>query len=735
MAFSGDPSLVHWLDAGTLSDPHALLGPHADGEHTVFRAYKPGADRVELVKARGRKPLLELARVSDGGLFEGRIRTSKLGSGQAYVAHYGDLPHRSRDAYAHAPSIGDLDLHLLTEGRHRHLYRVLGAQVMELNDVPGTRFAVWAPNASGVSVVADFNAWNPLEHPMASRGGSGIWEVFVPGAGDGTVYKYAIRDADGRQLPYKADPVGFGAELRPNSASTVRDLSSWGWSDQSWMNSRAPKQRRDAPISIYEVHLASWQRDEPHGHLNYRELAERLIPYVQRHGFTHIELMPITEHPFDGSWGYQPIGLFAPTSRHGTPDDFRAFVERFHHAGIGVLLDWVPAHFPTDEHGLGRFDGTHLYEHADPRQGFHPDWNTLIFNFGRKEVVNYLISNARFWLEEYHLDGLRVDAVASMLYRDYSREDGEWVPNADGGNQNWEAVAFLQAMNRDAYLTLDGVMTVAEESTAWPGVSQPTDDFSVPGGGLGFGYKWNMGWMNDSLEYMSEDPVNRKYHHHKMTFGIDYAFSENYILPLSHDEVVHGKGSLMTRMPGDDWQRFANLRAYYGFMWAHPGKKLLFMGGEFGQWGEWQADAQLSWDQADAAPHAGVSALVAELNAQYRDTPALHQLDYSPNGFQWIEGGAQADNVIAFLRWDEARRSPLLCVCNFSPVPRMDYRIGVPMGGSWAEVMNTDAETYGGSGVGNLGRRDAVEQHWHGQPHHLPLNLPPLATVWFAPEG
>jgi 1,4-alpha-glucan branching enzyme len=724
-----DGALIHRLESGTLSDPYALLGPHTEGAETIIRVFKPTADRVDVSKRKGRTPVLELTRVTDSGLFEGRIKTSKLNGAYDLITHYGDTPYRAADPYAFAPSIGDLDLHLLTEGRHRHLYRVLGAQVMERDHVSGTRFALWAPSATGVSVVGDINGWNAVQHPMATRGGSGIWEVFIPGVADGAAYKYAIRDQSGTTGPYKADPVGFGAEFRPNSASVVRALPVRHWGDSDWMQSRAPKQRRDAPISIYEVHLSSWQRDAPHSFLTYSDIAERLIPYVQSLGFTHIELMPITEHPFDGSWGYQPIGLFTPTARFGTPSDFRAFIDAFHQAGIGVLLDWVPAHFPSDEHGLAQFDGTYLYEHADPKQGFHPDWNTLIFNFGRQEVVNYLISNARFWLEEYHLDGLRGDAVASMQDRDYSREDGEWTPNADGGNQNWEAVAFLQAMNRDAYLSLDGIMTVAEESTAWPGVSQPTDN-----NGLGFGYKWNMGWMNDTLEYMSEDPINRRYHHHKMTFGIDYAFSENYILPLSHDEVVHGKGSLIAKMPGDAWQKFANLRAYYGFMWAHPGKKLLFMGCEFGQSGEWRADDQLSWDQSERAPHKGVATLVSDLNAGYRGTPALHELDFDPSGFEWVEGGAQADNVIAFLRWDAQQQSPLLCVCNFSPVPRHDYKLGVPMAGTWTEVLNTDAAHYGGSGVGNLGARETEADASHGQPNSLPVNLPPLATVWFAPK-
>ena len=721
-----DWDAVHRLERGTLSDPFGLLGLHGG----QLRAFKPGADRVDVVRPRGKKVLATLQRVSDGGLFAGTVTPSDLKGGYHLIAHYGDLPHRSADPYAHAPSIGDLDLHLLTEGRHQHLYRVLGAHVMERDGVSGTRFAVWAPNASGVAVVADFNAWNGLQHPMSSRGGSGIWELFVPGISEGAVYKYAIRDAGGRQLPYKADPVGFGAELRPRSASVVRDITRYSWSDGHWLDTRAARQTREAPISIYEVHLGSWMKPGDGQFLSYAELADRLIPYVRRHGFTHIELMPVTEHPFDGSWGYQPIGLFAPTSRHGTPDDFKHFVDSCHANQIGVLLDWVPAHFPTDEHGLGRFDGTHLYEHADPRQGFHPDWNTLIFNLGRREVVNYLISNARFWLEEYHIDGLRVDAVASLLYRDYSREDGEWIPNPDGSNQNWEAVRFLQAMNADAYLTLPGIMTVAEESTAWPGVTRLTEH-----GGLGFGFKWNMGWMNDTLEYMSEDPVHRRYHHHKMTFGIDYAFSENYILPLSHDEVVHGKGSLLSKMPGDDWQKFANLRAYYAFMWAHPGKTLLFQGCEFAQWGEWRAHESLPWDQAASGPHAQVAALVTDLNRTLKATPALYERDAMPDGFQWIDGGAQDANVLAFLRWDADRAAPLLCVCNFSPVPRMDYEVGVPLPGRWRERLNTDAHVYGGSGTGNLGARDADRPGRHGQPHGLPLNLPPLSALWMTPEG
>ena len=717
---------INRLISGTHADPFSRLGLHQEGKQKVIRTFAPHADKVSVFTPRGRKPVLELTRIHDAGLFEGRLAPSKIKTGYQLQAHYGEAVHRFEDPYRFAPHLGDLDLYLLSEGRHVHAYRMLGAHVMKQEGVEGTRFTVWAPNAAGVCVAGDFNHWSTVKNPMRSRGGSGIWELFIPEVGNGTAYKYAIRDSSGHMQPLKADPFGFGAEMRPKSASVVRDLTTHKWRDNKWMDTRHERHHRAAPLSIYEVHLGSWQQGEDGRFLSYAELADRLIPYVKKLGFTHIELMPITEHPFDGSWGYQPIGLYAPTARHGSADDFKAFVDAMHKADIGIILDWVPGHFPSDEHGLGTFDGSHLYEHADPRKGFHPDWNTLIFNFGRREVVNYLVANARFWLEEYHLDGLRVDAVASMLYLDYSREGDEWIPNADGSNQNWEAVKFLQSMNADAYASMGGIFTVAEESTAWPGVTAPTDH-----DGLGFGFKWNMGWMNDTLEYMGEDPINRRHHHHKMTFGIDYAFSENYILPLSHDEVVHGKGSLLDRMPGDRWQKHANLRAYFGFMWGHPGKKLLFMGCEFAQSEEWKADYSLDWHLLQYPEHKNTQTLIGDLNRIYQNCPALYEQDCEGSGFEWVDGGAQAENVISFLRWDRDRKEPVLVVCNFAPVARAPYRIGVPLDGTWEERLNTDSELYGGSGKGNLGRltTEAIASHGHGQ--SLSMTLPPLSTLFF----
>lgn len=711
---------------GCHADPFSFLGAHKDGEYVLIRAYAPHAQSVSIVTPKGKSPVATCERLHEAGLFEARLLASKIKSGYKMLANYDGNEHRFEDPYRFAPDLGDLDLHLLSEGRHVHAFKALGAHVKKQEGVAGTRFTVWAPNAAGVCVSGDFNHWNTTQHPMRSRGNSGVWELFIPDVGDGAAYKFAIRSEEGHMQPLKADPFGFGAEYRPKSATVVRKLSKHKWTDAKWMKSRAAHQHREAPISVYEVHLGSWRRGENNRYLSYAEIAESLIPYAKEHGFTHIELMPITEHPFDGSWGYQPIGLYAPTARHGTPSDFKAFVDACHAAEIGVILDWVPGHFPSDEHGLAKFDGSFLYEHEDPRKGFHPDWNTLIFNFGRREVVNYLVANARFWLEEYHLDGLRVDAVASMLYLDYSREDGEWIPNPDGSNQNWEAVKFLQTMNADAYSAMDGIMTIAEESTAWPGVTAPTDH-----DGLGFGFKWNMGWMNDSLEYMSEDPVHRKFHHHKMTFGIDYAFSENYVLPLSHDEVVHGKGSLLDRMPGDRWQKFANLRAYYAFMWSHPGKKLLFMGSEFGQSQEWNADQSLDWHLTQYPEHKNTQALIRDLNTLYKTTPALYEQDCVAAGFQWIDGGAQDDNVVSFVRWDKEKQAPTLTVCNFSPIARKNYRVGVPIAGFWTERINTDSALYGGSGVGNMGGFESEAVSAHGQPHSLSLTLPPLASTIF----
>lgn len=723
---SGDE--IAALEAGRHGDPFHRLGRRTEGKTTVIRVLVPEAERVEVFTPKGKAPLVELSRVGNNGLFEGQLAPSKAKSGYRLKAWQGEHSWIFDDPYRFGPQLDDFSLHILSEGSHERAYDCLGAHIRTVDGVKGTLFAVWAPSAQHVSVVGDFNHWNSVQHAMRSRGSSGIWELFIPGVGEGSAYKYRIIGAGGHQLPLKSDPFAFGMEYRPSTASVVRDLSGFEWSDNDWMKKRGSLQNRHAPMSVYEVHLGSWQRagQGENPFLDYKTLADRLIPYVKELGFTHIELLPITEHPFDGSWGYQPVGVYAPTRRFGEPKDFKAFVNACHSADIGVILDWVPGHFPSDEHGLALYDGTHLFEHADPRKGFHPDWNTLIYNYGRREVENYLVSNAQFWIEEYHLDGLRVDAVASMLYLDYSRKDGEWVPNEHGGNENLEAIAFLKRMNERIYRLQDDIVTIAEESTAWPGVSAPTS-----AGGLGFGFKWNMGWMNDTLEYMSEDPVHRQYHHHKLTFGINYAFSENYLLPLSHDEVVHGKGSLIARMPGDHWQRFANLRAYFGFMWTHPGKKLLFMGGEFAQEHEWNADRSLDWHLLDNPAHRGIKRLVGDLNHMYRDNPALFKRDCTADGFEWIDGGATADNVVAFMRWGEPVEAPCLVVCNFSPTPRHGYRIGTPFGGEWEEVMNTDSAHYGGSDMGNYGGKPADDVPWHGKPYSVELTLPPLATVVF----
>jgi len=632
------------------------------------------------------------------------------------------------DSAGFKPVLGELDDYLISEGTHRRLWTALGAHVTAQGSVAGTHFAVWAPNAQGVSVVGSFNGWNDGATPLIQRGNTGVWEAFVPGVADGDTYKYAILPHHGERL-LKADPMGFGSQHPPDNASVVRDILGYGWSDDGWMDARAAHQDRRAPISIYEVHLASWKRRDGNRPISYKEAAVELIDYAHDMGFTHIELLPITEHPFDGSWGYQPVGLYAPTIRHGPPHEFRDLIEAAHDRGIGVILDWVPGHFPSDAHGLAQFDGTHLYEHADPKEGFHRDWNTLIFNYGRTEVRNYLVSNALYWLEEYHLDGLRVDAVASMLYRDYSRDAGEWIPNKDGGRENYEAIGMLQAMNVTTYGEVPGIMTVAEESTAYPGVSSPVDS-----GGLGFGFKWNMGWMNDTLSYMAEDPINRSHHHHKMTFGIDYAFSENFILPISHDEVVHGKGAMLTKMPGSDWEKFANLRAYYGFMWGHPGKKLLFMGQELAQRAEWNHDASVDWGALGDPAHKGVQRLVRDLNTLYRGTPALHALDCQAAGFQWIEGGDTAQSIFAWLRLGGPDEPPAVVISNMTPVERSCWRCGLPLAGQWREVMNTDAEIYGGGNRGNLGVVKASGDGWHGQPASANLTLPPLSTIILMPD-
>jgi 1,4-alpha-glucan branching enzyme len=703
-------------------DPFSLLGPHRVGRTRWVTAIDPGAHTLCAVSGGKRYPLERV----QGVLFSGKVPGTK-----PYTLEGTGMDGATwtyEDAYRFGPVLTDLDEYLLGEGTHNRLWTALGAHVMTIEDAPGTHFAVWAPAAQRVSVVGDFNYWDGRRHVMRRRGGTGVWEIFVPGVADGAAYKYEIRGPDGSVGPLKADPVGFGAQHPPETASIVRDISGYGWHDGPWMDKRAALNRRDAPISIYEVHLGSWKRlwDQGGRPLSYKEAAEDLVAYASDMGFTHIELLPISEYPFDGSWGYQPVGLYAPTIRFGPPHEFRDLVDAAHRAGLGVLLDWVPGHFPTDAHGLGRFDGTHLYEHADPKEGFHTDWKTLIYNYGRSEVANFLTANALYWLDEYHVDGLRVDAVASMLYRDYSRKEGEWVPNRDGGRENYEAIALFRRMNTAAYGNHPGIMTVAEESTSFPKVSAPVD-----AGGLGFGFKWNMGWMNDTLEYIKHDPIYRKYHHHQITFPIGWAFSENFILPISHDEVVHGKGSMLAKMPGGSWEKFANLRAYYGFMWAHPGKKLLFMGCEFAQPEEWNHDSQINWDAAAQAPHKGVQTLVRDLNALYRGTPALYARDCEPAGFGWIDGGDAEQSTVSFIRRGAEGDAPCVVVCNFANIERTGFRVGVPQTGHWAERLNTDAGVYGGANRGNMGGVEARPEGWNGQPASMFITLPPLSTLIF----
>ncbi|MBD3666088.1 1,4-alpha-glucan branching protein GlgB [Sulfitobacter sp. TSTF-M16] len=721
------PDDAHQITTGTHADPFSVLGLHQENGAITVRAFHPEADAASVLEAESGRTLATLENLGEG-LFAGEIPRRKKRFPYRLQFTSGHHQWDTDDPYRFGPVMGDLDEHLINEGAHLDLWQVLGAHVMTHEGVSGTHFAVWAPNARRVSVVGDFNGWDGRRAPMRRRGQTGVWEVFLPDVGDGAAYKYELLDSSGTLLPQKADPFGFGAEHPPKTASVVRRLNGYDWKDAPWMQGRAAHQRIDQPISIYEVHLGSWRRVPEDGNrpLSYIEYAEQLVSYVKDLGFTHIELMPISEFPFDGSWGYQPVGLYAPTIRHGTLEEFRAFVEACHAAEIGLILDWVPGHFPEDSHGLGKFDGTPLYEHADPREGFHPDWNTLVFNYGRREVSNYLVANALYWLREHHIDGLRVDAVASMLYRDYSRKDGEWVPNKDGGRENLEAIAFLQRTNTVTYGEVPGIMTVAEESTAFPSVSGPADQ-----GGLGFGFKWNMGWMNDTLSYIAEDPIHRKHHHQKMTFGLHYAFSENFVLPISHDEVVHGKGSMIEKMPGDGADAFANLRAYYGFMWGHPGKKLLFMGCEFAQRREWNHDDSLDWHLLGEPRHAGMQTLIRDLNTLYRGAPALHAQDCKPDGFEWIEEDAAEDSVFAWLRKGPKDAAPVLVVSNFTPVERTARRIGVPYPGRWIERLNTDASRYGGADRGNMGHADSEEIAASGRPHSLSLTLPPLSTLFF----
>jgi 1,4-alpha-glucan branching enzyme len=626
-------------------------------------------------------------------------------------------------------SLSDLDAYLLAEGTFDRAYEKLGAHLTERDGRQGVRFVVWAPNARQVSVVGDFNQWNPTAHVMGSSS-AGVWESFIPTLGQGAIYKYHVISNYRGYTVDKTDPYGFAAEVRPHMASRVWNLEDYSWNDGSWMTNRAKSNALDAPISIYEMHLGSWRRvpEEENRWLSYREMAPLLADYVRECGFTHVEFMPVMEHPFDGSWGYQTTGYFAPTSRFGTPDDFRHLVDCLHQNGIGVILDWVPAHFPKDETGLGYFDGSHLYEHGDPRQGEQPDWNTFVFNYGRNEVQSFLISNAMFWLDKYHVDGLRVDAVASMLYLDYGRREGEWIPNRYGGKENIEAIHFLRKLNEHVYAAFPDVMMMAEESTAWPQVSRPTYV-----GGLGFGFKWNMGWMHDVLDYLSQDPVFRSYQHSKIIFSLVYAFTENFVLPFSHDEVVYGKGSMLRKMPGDEWQKFANLRLLYGFMFGHPGKKLLFMGDEFGQWSEWNHDASLEWHLLQSPQHSGLRHWLGDLNAVYRNNPSL-QLDSDAAGFEWVDCNDAQRSVISFLRRGRNANEQLLFVCNFTPVVRQNYRVGVPLNGLWKEILNSDAAMYGGSGQGNFGGLSAMPFPIHGRPFSLNMTLPPFGIVVFRPE-
>ncbi|MBW7851880.1 MAG: 1,4-alpha-glucan branching protein GlgB [Rhodospirillales bacterium] len=714
---------------GQHSDPFAYLGMHRSGGGLVVRTFQPGAATVHVIDTQDGSVVAELGMVRGEGLFAGRVERTQPFRYRLRIKWAEGAETEIEDPYRFGPLLGEMDTHLFAEGTHLRIYEKLGAHPITVDGVQGVHFAVWAPNAQRVSVVGDFNYWDGRRHVMRRRYEAGLWEIFVPGLEPGALYKFEIVGPSGRPEPLKSDPFGFYAEPSPGTASIVFAFPDHPWRDGEWMDRRAQAQDRHAPISIYEVHLGSWRRGEGNRVRHYRELADELGAYAADMGFTHVELLPIHEHPFSGSWGYQPIGLFAPTSRYGTPEDFRYFVDRMHQCGIGVIIDWVAGHFPNDPHGLARFDGTALYEHADPRQGLHKDWDTLIYNYGRNEVANFLYSNALFWLDRYHIDGLRVDAVASMLYLDYSRQPGEWIPNRYGGNENLEAIDFLRRMNEVVYGEFPGAMTIAEESTAWPMVSRP-----VHLGGLGFGYKWNMGWMHDTLRYIGKEPVHRRYHHDDLTFGLLYAFQENFVLPLSHDEVVHGKRSIFGRMPGDRWQRFASLRAYYGFMFTHPGKKLLFMGAEFAQEAEWNHDASLDWHLLGDEMHQGVQRLVRDLNRLYRGAPALHQLDSEGTGFAWIDCCDRDNSVVSYLRKGTEPEDHVVVVCNFTPVVRESYRVGVPSACFYAEVLNTDSAFYGGSDVGNGGGLTADDLPWHGLPHSLNLRLPPLATLVFRPR-
>ena len=717
----------HW-------DPFQVLGNHIiekEGRKSVaIRAFLPEAEEAWVIDLHAKK-LYQMEKIHAAGFFEVVVvEKKKVFPYKIRIESFEGIVSEFYDPYSFMPVLTDFDIHLISEGSHYKEYEKLGAHMMEINIIQGVHFAVWAPNARRVSVIGDFNRWDGRRHQMRVLGSSGIWEIFIPGLKEGDLYKFEIKSKFKKYIAVKADPYAFYFEFRPKTASIVYDIHKYQWNDSKWMEMRSKRNWLESPLSIYEVHLGSWMRvpDENNRFLTYKEIADRLITYVKKMGYTHIELLPVTEHPLDASWGYQTLGYFAPTHRHGTPDDFMYFVDTCHQNNIGVILDWVPAHFPTDGHGLGFFDGSCLYEHEDPRKGFHPDWGTKIFNYGRNEVRNFLLSNALFWFEKYHIDGLRVDAVASMLYLDYSRKKGEWVPNIFGGKENLEAIDFIKRYNELVHRYHPGVLTIAEESTAWPGVSKPTYL-----GGLGFSLKWNMGWMHDSLEYISKDPVHRKYHHNNLTFSLLYAFTENFILVLSHDEVVHGKRSMLNKMPGDIWQKFANLRLFYGFMYSHPGKKLLFMGGEFGQWDEWNHDKSIDWHLLRFKPHRCLQKFVMDMNHLYQSEPALYEVDFLYKGFEWIDFRDTEQSVISFIRKAKDPHNFLVVVCNFTSVPRIGYRIGVPEKCFYNEMLNSDSQIYGGSNLGNAGGVNADKIPWHGRPYSITITLPPLSVLIFKP--
>ena len=720
------PYPLAMLQRGESHDPFSVLGRHPDGDGVIVRAFMPNAETVDL---EGFGPM---ARVPQTDIFEIRLQKSQA---EALPPHHRLIwvekadgqRHAAVSPYSFAPLLADLDLHLFNEGRHHHIYRLLGAHFIEIDGISGCRFAVWAPAVRRASVVGDFNGWNGLRHPMRNRGGSGVWELFIPGLQPGDLYKFEFISREGQRL-LKADPYGQQMMLRPDTASQIAQPSRFEWQDQAWLEKREHWRWTQEAMSIYEVHPGSWRRNADGGFLNFRDLADQLVPYVSELGYTHIELLPVMEHPLDESWGYQVSGYYAPSARFGAPDDLRYFVDRCHAVGIGVLLDWVPGHFPKDDFALARFTGEAVYEHADPRRGEHRDWGTLIFDYGRREVANFLLANAVYWLQEFHMDGLRVDAVASMLYLDYSRDAGDWLPNQYGGRENLDAIEFLRHVNAVLHARFPGALTIAEESTAWPMVSRPNWM-----GGLGFSMKWNMGWMNDTLSYIEHDPVHRRYHHDKLTFSQMYAYTENFVLPLSHDEVVHMKRSLLDKMPNDVWQKFANLRLLFAWQYAHPGKKLLFMGGEFAQWHEWREREELDWALLEHANHRGVHTLVHDLNRLYRELPALHRHDFEQQGFEWIDCHDSEHSILSLIRHGDGQS--LVCLFNFTPVPREGFRVGLPCDGRYREVLNTDAGLYGGSNLGNAGSVETTDTAWRDRPCSALVTLPPLAAVFLQPEN